>query len=35
MTMVTGRKLAEVRGEEFEAFHAQVNENARRFYGVE
>jgi TatD DNase family protein len=34
MTMVTARKLAEVRGEEFEAFHAQVNENARRFFGV-
>jgi TatD DNase family protein len=34
MTMVTARKLAEVRGEDFDAFHAQVNENARRFFGV-
>ncbi len=34
MTMVTARRLAELRGEEFEAFHLQVNENARRFYGV-
>ena len=34
MTMLTARKLAEVRGEDFDAFHAQVNENAGRFFGI-
>jgi TatD DNase family protein len=34
MTMITARRLAEVRGEDFDAFHAQANENARRFFGV-
>jgi TatD DNase family protein len=34
MTMVTARKLAEVRGEDFDAFHAQVNQNAQRFFNL-
>jgi TatD DNase family protein len=34
MTVVTARKLAEVRGEDFDAFHNQVNDNAHRFFGV-
>jgi TatD DNase family protein len=34
MTMVTARKLAEVRGQDFDSFHAQLNENACRFFGL-
>ena len=34
MTMVTARKLAKVRGEDFETLHAQLNENATRFFAL-
>lgn len=33
-TAVTARALAELRGEPFEQFHAQVNENTERFFGI-
>lgn len=33
--MATARFLAELRGQEWDAFHAQINANVRAFYGVE
>lgn len=34
MSSITARRLAELRGEDWETFHAAINENTRRFYGV-
>ncbi|MFG0285064.1 MAG: TatD family hydrolase [Phycisphaerales bacterium JB039] len=34
MTSLTARRLAEVRGEDWDGFCAQVEENTRRFFGV-
>lgn len=34
MTSVTARFLAELRGAPFEAFHAQLNANTARFFGI-
>lgn len=34
MCSVTARKLAELRGEEFEALHERINENTRNFFGI-
>lgn len=34
MASVTAQKLAEIRGEAWEAFHEQINENTFRFFGV-
>lgn len=33
-TAVTARALAELRGVDFAAFHEQINNNARRFFGI-
>ncbi len=35
MSSVTARRLAELRGEDWAAFEAAIDENTRRFYGVE
>jgi TatD DNase family protein len=35
MSAVTGRRIAELKGLSWEAFHAQVNENTRRFFGID
>ena len=35
MVSVTARSLAATRGVEFDAFHAQLNENTRRFFGID
>lgn len=35
MTSLTAKRIAEERGEDLEAFHAAVNENAAGFFGVE
>jgi TatD DNase family protein len=35
MSSVTARFLAGLRGESWEAFHSAINENVRRFFGVE
>jgi TatD DNase family protein len=35
MASVTARSLAATRGVEFGAFHAQLNENTRRFFGID
>jgi len=34
-TALTARALAQVRGVEFEAYHEQVNDNTRRFFGID
>ncbi|MEX2218444.1 MAG: TatD family hydrolase [Phycisphaerales bacterium] len=34
MASLTARKLAELRGEDWDTFHAAINDNARRFFGV-
>ncbi len=34
MTSVTARRLAELRAEPWDAFHAAINENTRRFFGI-
>jgi TatD DNase family protein len=34
MTSLTARRLAELRGEDWEHFHAAINENTRRFFGI-
>lgn len=34
MTSLTARRLAEVRGEAWDAFSARINDNTRRFFGV-
>ena len=34
MTSLTARRLAELRGEAWEDFHAAINENTRRFFGI-
>jgi len=34
MTSATARKLAEVRGEDWDTLHAAINANTRRFYGI-
>jgi TatD DNase family protein len=34
MTSITARKLADLRGEDWDTFHHAVNENTARFYGV-
>ncbi len=34
MTSVTARRLAELRGEPWEMFHAAINGNTRRFFGI-
>lgn len=34
MAMVTARRLAEVRGEAWEVFHAGINANTSRFFGI-
>ena len=34
MSAVTARKVAELRGEPWDAFHARINDNSRRFFGV-
>ena len=34
MTSLTARRLAEVRGEDWDEFCAQVEENTRRFFGI-
>jgi TatD DNase family protein len=34
MASVTARKLAELRGEPWEAFHEAVNRNTTRFFGI-
>lgn len=33
-TALTAQSLAQVRGEAFEVFHEQVNDNTRRFFGI-
>lgn len=33
--MVTARFLAELRGEDWDAFHDAINENTRRFFGID
>lgn len=35
MTSITAKRLAEERGEDWDAFHAGVNENSARFFGVD
>ncbi len=35
MSSLTARHIAAVRGEPWDDFHAQINDNARRFFGVE
>jgi hypothetical protein len=34
MASVTARRLSEVRGDAWEAFHAAIDENTRKFFGV-
>jgi TatD DNase family protein len=34
MSSLTATRLAEERGEAWEAFHAAINENTARFFGV-
>jgi TatD DNase family protein len=34
MTSVTARRLAEIRGEQWEGFHAAINRNTTAFFGV-
>jgi TatD DNase family protein len=34
MSSVTAKFIAELRGTPWDAFHAQINENSRRFFGV-
>ena len=34
MSSVTAKSIADLRGEAWETFHARVNENSRRFFGV-
>ena len=34
-TAITARALAELRGAAFEDFHRQINDNTRRFFGIE
>ena len=35
MSSVTARAVAAARSEEWPAFHAQINTNTRRFYGID
>ncbi len=35
MTSLTARRLAEIRGESWPAFHRAINENSRRFFGID
>ena len=34
MSSVTARAVAEIRGESWDVFHAAINENAQRFFGI-